>query len=311
VTAFYSSHLVLIQQTLINLLIVLSIQIPLRFGVFSLAGSGSYAFGAYTAAILNHRYGLGAFSAIAVAVVLSALLGLILAALLQRLDGLYLGMATIAVDLIISVIANNGGSFTGGPTGLYGIVATPNISTGTVASVAMCAVILAAASERGRLGRRVVAVRRDRQLAASLGVNVGRYRTAAFVISGAVGGCAGALDVFLLTTIAPSDISFSTVTIALTMIIVGGSASWLGALIGAIIFTWLPDLLTIVTEWEALIYGAIVTLAAVWAPDGILGIARSVFHNWQVRRAGTVVGAAEDSGHGGSAVPSASDVRTP
>jgi branched-chain amino acid transport system permease protein len=127
-------------------------------------------------------------------------------------------------------------------------------------------------SEHGKIGRRVHAVRDDIQLAASGGVNVRRYRLAAFVVSGALGGLAGSMNVMVRSTVGPLDIGFNLIVLALTMIIVGGAMSWKGAVIGAIIFTWLPSLLEFVGKWQTLLYGIIVAVAAVLLPRGIHGV---------------------------------------
>jgi branched-chain amino acid transport system permease protein len=132
--------------------------------------------------------------------------------------------------------------------------------------------VAAELSERGRAHRRIEAVREDPELAASMGIRVGTYRVAAFVISGLVGGAAGALNVMTRTTIGPADVGFSLVILALTMIIVGGALSWKGAVAGAILFTWLPQVLTIVGEWQELVYGFVVLLAGIFLPRGIYGL---------------------------------------
>ena len=82
--AWYFSHLVLIQSTFISFLLALSIQVPLRAGVFSFAGIGSYAIGAYTAAILTIRLQLAPILAIGAGMVLAAVAGYLLALLVAR-----------------------------------------------------------------------------------------------------------------------------------------------------------------------------------------------------------------------------------
>jgi branched-chain amino acid transport system permease protein len=284
VSAFYTSHLILVQATFISLLLALSIQVPLRVGVFSFAGSGSYAIGAYTTGILVSQYGWTTFPAIAAAVLLPAVVGLFLAFLLQRLNGLYLGMATISFDLILTVLINNGGTLTGGTSGLFGAIAEPTLTMTHIVAITVVVILLLAWSERGRLGRRVEVVRSDPELAGAVGVRVSHYRIAAFVVSGALGGLAGAINILLRTTISPGDVGFGLITLGLTMIIVGGARSWLGALIGAVIFTWLPEILAVVGEWRAVVYGALVVLAAVWAPGGIVGLSSTAFRSFQQRR---------------------------
>ena len=110
-------------------------------------------------------------------------------------------------------------------------------------------------------------------------------RRIAFLVSGILGGLAGGLNTLLRTTVAPDNVSFTLVVSALTMIIVGGTRSWVGALIGGVIFTWLPTILQSVGELQAIVYGVLVTLAAVWVPNGIFGVLKSGFRRLRAGRA--------------------------
>ncbi|SDC72459.1 branched-chain amino acid transport system permease protein [Geodermatophilus telluris] len=278
--AWWVSHLVLVQSTFISLLLALSIQVPLRAGVFSFAGVGSYAIGAYTAAILTIRAQLAPVLAIGAGVVLAAVVGYLLALLVARLSGLYLGMATISFALFLGVLATNGGELTGGATGLFGAIST--LTTTHVVAISVVVVLLLAASERGAYGRRVDAVREDPHLAVSLGIDVTRVRRRVFVVSGALGACAGGMNALLRTTVSPETVGFHLVVTALTMIIVGGALSWAGAAIGAVIFTWLPSVLQVVGDWQLVVYGVLVAAAAVWVPGGLLGLAQD---GWRRLRA--------------------------
>jgi branched-chain amino acid transport system permease protein len=211
-----------------------------------------------------------ALAAIGLAVLITAVIGLLLGLVIARLAGLYLAMATVAFDLIIGVIATNGGTFTGSSTGLYGILS--DFTMPMMFTLTLIVLGLVVLSEHGKIGRRVHAVRDDIQLAASAGINVRRYRLVAFVVSGALGGLAGSMNVMVRSTVGPLDIGFNLIVLALTMIIVGGAMSWKGAVIGAIIFTWLPSLLEFVGKWQTLLYGIIVAVAAVLLPRGIHGV---------------------------------------
>ena len=279
---FYDSNLVLIQSTLIGLLLALSIQVPLRMGVFSFGGVGCYGIGAYLTGILIIRYDFSPILSILLSAIAAAVVSFGLGLLINKLSGLYLGMATVAFDLIISVVAVNGGDLTGGPTGLFGAIT--DITMTVVFAIVVVVVVLVAVTERGRLGRRIDAVRDDPELAAAMGIRVRNYRLAAFIASGLLGGAAGAINTLLRTTVGPTDIGFALVVLALTMIIVGGSRSWLGAAIGAVIFTWLPYFLEIVGQWQHIIYGVIVALAAIWVPGGLLGVMTEGWRALQRRR---------------------------
>lgn len=281
---FYFSHIVLIQSTFTVLLLALSIQVQLRLGVFSFAGAGFYGLGSYGAGIFVIRYGFSSFAAIAAIMILCGLIGFLLALLVQRLNGLYLAMATVSFDLIITVVAHNGGAFTGASVGLFGALAYPQLTIGHIIAITVLVVALLALSERGRLGRRIDAVREDPELASSMGVNVSRYRIASFVISGFIGALGGAINVLLRTTVAPESIGFPLVVLGLTIIIVGGGRSWLGIVIGAVIFTWLPYYLEIVGQYQAIVYGIIVAIAAVYVPGGIYGTVLDLLRKSKAKR---------------------------
>jgi branched-chain amino acid transport system permease protein len=271
--SFYDSNVVFIQATFINLLLVFSIQVPLRTGAFSMAGIGCYGIGSYAAAILTTKHDWATWPAIAVAVLVPALVSYALGVVLGRLGGLYLAMATIAFDLIVKVVAFNGGSLTGGAVGLFG--ALDAVTTLEVFLTAVLVVALLHVSESGRYGRRLEAARDDAQLADAMGVNVARVRRLAFAASGAIAGLAGAFNFLIRSVITPEDITFGLLVAAFTMLIVGGMHSWRGALVGVLIFTWLPEVFQSVSGYMPIVYGVIVTLVAVWAPQGVLGLYQS------------------------------------
>lgn len=266
--AWFASNIVLIEGMFITFLVALSIQVPMRFGVFSFAGVAAYGIGAYTTGVMNTKFGSGTWLAIGAGVVLALIVSLVLALIVQRLTGLYLAMATIAVTLVVGVIAMNGGDLTGGATGLFGVFGDVEFWH----IILICVVVAAGLgwSERGRIGRRISLVNDDPQLAESLGINVSRYRITAFLLSGLLGSVAGGLEIMVRSAIAPSNVGFKVVVLALTVMVIGGLGSWVGAAIGAVIITWLPYVLQGAAQWQHIIYGALVVLAAVFMPGGIL-----------------------------------------
>jgi len=268
--SWYDTNLVLIQASITGLLLALSIQVPLRMGVFSFAGVGAYGIGCYAGAVLVLDHEMTALPTILITTALGAVVVLIVGLLINRLNGLTLAMATVAFDLIISVVAINGGETTGGATGRYGVIT--DFTMTHMWTFLVVVLVLVALSERGKIGRRVDAVRDDPELAASVGIRVRRYRLVAFTVSGALGACAGAMNILVRSAVTPLDIGFHLIVLALTMIIVGGSLSWKGAVIGAVVFTWLPDVLQVIGEWQELVYGVIVAFAAVLMPRGIYGL---------------------------------------
>ena len=277
----FSSNVVLIRQTLTMILLALSIQIPMRVGVFSFAGVGAYGIGGYAAAIAMLHLGWSTLPAIALGMLIAGVLTYLLGLLVQRLTGLYLAMATIAFTLIISVVAVNGGELTGGASGLFG--ALGDLSLLDILVVVAIVVALTQVTESRGLGRRIDAVSNDPELANAMGINVGRYRRASFLASGLVGGLAGGITTLLRSTITPAEINFHLVVVALTVIVVGGRRSWMGVVIGSVVFVFLPTWLDFVDQWQEVIYGALVMLAAVFLPEGVLGVLRNLWHRLRTR----------------------------
>ncbi|WP_114424354.1 branched-chain amino acid ABC transporter permease [Nocardioides houyundeii] len=278
---WYYMNVVLIQTTLTTLLLALSIQVPLRFGVFSFAGVGAFGIGGYGGAMAMVHLEWSTWPAVAVGALAAAVVVSLLGLVVQRLTGLYMGMATIAFTLIISVLAVNGGDATGGAGGLYG--ALGEISMLQIVLVVVAVVAVLVWTEARGLGRRIDTVREDPELANALGIDVNRYRLMSFALSGLIGGLAGAITTLLRSTITPAEVNFHLVIVALTAIVVGGARSWLGALIGAVIFVWLPTWLSFVQEWEKVAYGFIVAAAAIYLPNGVLGVAKDALHRYRTR----------------------------
>lgn len=268
--AWIEGNTLLAQTTLVSLLLACSLQVPFRWGVFSFAGLGAYTIGAYGAAILLLRTGASTWVAIGLASLMACVVCYGFSFLVARLGGLYLGMATIAFDLILTVLVQNGGPLTGKSGMLFGVLG--DITSWQIALVCAAACATLAYTERGRLGRQVEAASTDPQLALAMGIKVQSFQRASFAISGLLGGLAGGIGVMIATTVQPSAVGFHLIITALTMITVGGSRSWVGALIGAIIITWLPEVLGVAQEWRLVIFGGVVTLLAVWLPEGILGL---------------------------------------
>lgn len=270
---FFSSNEILLQTIAVFSLLAFSVQISLRAGAFSLAGVGCWAIGGYSLAI-SDRHDMHPVIGVLIGIVVSAIISYLLALLLVRLRGLYLGMATIAFNQMVGIALIHGGDFTGGELGIYGIGA--RISTFQLFAVLALVSFLLWALERGMLGRAYNIVRDDEPLAASLGIDSESMRRFAFVLSGAVGGLAGALNAMMLGIVSPTDADFPVIVIALTMVIVGGYHSWLGALIGAALIQWLPIGLQSfgiegMSEWWSVVYGLLILFIAVYMPRGLLG----------------------------------------
>jgi branched-chain amino acid transport system permease protein len=267
------SNEALIQSALAMSLLAFSVQLALRAGVFSLAGVGFWAIGGYGTAKLVLE-GWSTVTAVMVLVAGSAVIAVGMALILNRLRALYLAMATFAFVLIVQIIAINWESVTGGPVGLFAIPVTVT-TTGLVLVVALCALGLAL-WERGRSGRMMEALREDEQLASTIGIDVRRRRVVIFVVSSVLGTLSGALYAMMFNTITPDQAGFGLITNVLMMVVLGGTGAWWGAVVGAFIVTWLPEILRFAEDYRSIIQGAIVVLVVVYAPEGVVGLVRRI-----------------------------------
>lgn len=273
-SSWFTGNESLIQNILIYALLAFSIQVALRSGVFSLAGIGFYAIGSYMAAVLVGDHGVATVLAIAAAVAVCGLLGWLLAWLLVRLRDLYLAMATVAFDLMVGVVALNWDGVTGGALGLFGVPIS--VTTLGIFVTVVVVIVLLTLMEKGTMGRTLETVREDEELAESFAVDPRRYRRFAFVVSSMLGALAGAFHALLFTTVSAGDAGFNLIVLALTMVIIGGFGSWVGALIGAILIAWLPLRLEGLSEWWYALYGALMIVVATYVPGGIYGVVRQL-----------------------------------
>ncbi len=272
--SWLSDNETLIQSALATALLAYSFQIALRSGVFSLAGVGFWAIGGYGTAFLVTKHGWATLPAIAASVAIASVAGLGLALVLGRLRALYLAMATVAFVLLIQILAVNWEAVTGGATGLFGIPVT--ITTGGLTAIVVVVSAGLALLERGARGRTIEALRLDEQLARSVGVDVVRERDRIFVLSAALAALSGAVSALMFNTLSPEQAGFGLITSVLMMVVIGGAASWWGALVGAFIVTWLPDVLRFAGDYRSVVQAALVVVIVVYAPEGIVGLVRKL-----------------------------------
>lgn len=259
-----------LQTMLVDALLAFSVQICLRAGVFSLGSVAFWSLGGYTAGIMA-KHGQPTVAAFAVVVVGAAALGAVMSLGLGRLRGLYLAMATVALDLVVVVLITNATSITGGAEGLFAIPI--RLDTAWTVGIVAVAVVGLAWSERGRAGRVIRVLRNDSDVAAALGVEVRRAERAVFVASAVLGALSGASYALLFSTIQPSQGGFSAIVTALTIVVLGGMDTWLGALVGAVVVVGLPLWVTPISNWTGVIYGGAIIVVALAAPRGLVGLA--------------------------------------
>ncbi len=241
-------------------------------GQTSLGHAGLYAFGAYTAALCATRAGLPEWAAITAALLVTSIVGAAVAAAALRLSGPYLAMVTIAFGLIVEGVLIEWGTVTGGPGGIFNIP-KPALRTHywTVLLAAALALWLTANLRRSAWGRACLAVKSSEVAAESLGLSAYYVRIAAFTVSAAFAGVAGALFTFLNGYISPDSFTLQTSILFLLALIFGGLGRIAGPVAGSIALTILPELLTKLLDYRLILYGSLLLLSIYWLPEGIVG----------------------------------------
>ena len=248
-------------------------------GQTSLGHAGLYAFGAYTAALCVTRAGASEWVGIAAAIGVTSIVGAAVAAAALRVSGPYLAMVTIAFGLIVEGVLIEWGSVTGGPGGIFNIP-KPGLRTHywTVMLAAALALWLTANLRRSAWGRACLAVKSSEVAAESLGLSAYYVRIAAFTVSAAFAGAAGALFTFLNGYISPDSFTLQTSILFLLALLFGGLGRVAGPVAGSVALTVLPELLTRLLDYRLILYGSLLLLSIYWLPEGVVGAL------WKVRR---------------------------
>lgn len=251
-------------------------------GQISIGQGGFMAVGAYTSALLTTEAGWPTWSAVFAACGASAVIGVIVGLPALRLRGPYLVMATLAFAGIVYGVALNWIPVTGGPQGLRAI--PPPAPLGTplltefdfyfvlLVALAICIAVVLVVG-RSQRGLRMKALRDDEIAAASVGVRPAYEKTAAFGLSAAIAGLAGALLSGFIGFISPDYFSIDESILALAMALVGGIHSVLGAILGALGILVLTEVLRGFSEYQLIAYGVAILLVITLVPEGITGAA--------------------------------------
>ena len=252
-------------------------------GQINLAQAAFFGLGAYAVGLgtsdLHVSFWLALVAGACVALVMGAFLGMST----LRLGGHYLAMVTISFQQIITLVMINWIPVTHGPDGV-GNIARPALFASGHGFLGLCVVALALVGylvwhlPETKLGRSMRAVR-DNELAASVsGIDVYRVKVAAFALCALLGGIGGGLFAGGFAYVSPDQFSFAESIVFLTMALLGGVASPIGALIGTALLIVLPETLRFLKSVPGLylaIYGLAVILIIRFMPDGIWGFVQS------------------------------------
>ncbi|MGQ0654293.1 MAG: branched-chain amino acid ABC transporter ATP-binding protein/permease [Betaproteobacteria bacterium] len=250
-------------------------------GQVSFGHVGFYAIGAYTVAILTVTAKWSVWLALPFGALTAALTGALLALPAVRVRGPYLAMVTIAFGFVVEHAAVEMRGLTGGQNGIMGIPQPAGFGERGVAIIAIVVTALAALLYEllaaSRFGKAMRAVKDSEVAAESVGLSPVRVKTAAFAISAAYAGVAGALFAPLSGFVTPSTFAFSQSILFVLVVMIGGAGYLAGPLAGAAIVVLLPELLAGLAEYRLLFFGALLLVVLWLAPEGVVGTVLRLF----------------------------------
>lgn len=257
-------------------------------GLISIGHAGFFAIGAYTSSILVSREIVPFIVALPIAAVVTGFIGFLLALPCLRLFGMYIAMATLAFGFIVDEGIIQFARWTGGHQGMRVPFATVGgFESGLILksdkefyyfilAVALPLIFIALNILRTKYGRAFVAIRESEIAASTMGIDLTKYKTMSFTISAFYTGIAGVMYANLLHYIAPNAFTVFLSLQFLIMIVVGGFASVVGSILGAIFLTALPEFMSSLQEWQVIVFGLILLFFILLVPYGVAGLIKTV-----------------------------------
>ncbi|MDA3809288.1 MAG: branched-chain amino acid ABC transporter permease [Spirochaetaceae bacterium] len=289
---FFASmyHTSIITTALIYVILGLGLNVVVGLGgLLNLGYAAFYAVGAYTYALLYQNFGINFWIALPVGALFSAMLGLLIGFPVLRLRGDYLAIVTLAFGEIVRLILENWNDFSYGPSGIANIQRPSipgvdmDLSQATVfiyfIAIAMVifTIFVVNRLENSRLGRAWEAMREDEIASQSMGIDLTKAKLLAFSIGAVWAGFAGVLFAAKTTFINPASFTVMQSIIILCVVVIGGMGSIPGVIVGALVFTLLPELLRSVSEYRMLVFGITLVLMMIFRPGGMIQKTRNYY----------------------------------
>src|SRR5215467_6543265 len=235
----------------INVIAAYSFYAPFKTGQVSLGQAGFMAVGAYTAAILTQKFGMPFAVALIAGGVVAGVVGVAVGFPALRIKGIYLLLLTLGFAEIVSVIVLSW-DYVGGAQGFRKIPFN-RYTLDYVVVIILVLLVLFARLERSSLGRAMDSIHQDETAAEAMGVDVVRIKLLAFGLGAVIAGLAGALYAHHATYIDSNTFNIMVAVEILMFVIVGGSSTYWGPLLGAGFLTLLPEFLRTLRDWLELV----------------------------------------------------------
>jgi branched-chain amino acid transport system permease protein len=249
-------------------------------GAVSLAQATFFGIGGYITGIVATQFGAGFLVTFPLSIAGPVLLAVIVAVPVLKLEEHYFSLATLGIGLVVLLLAIQWSDITGGTNGLPGI---PSVGFAGftlsdrrsvlyfVWALVLVGCLISYQVTRGLYGRAFHLMREDRVAASALGVNIAHLRFAAFILSAAYGGAAGALMAHVIHVVSPENLDLALMVTCLTMTVIGGRTRIAGAILGAILIVFLREWFRVLENYYMIAYGVAALSVLIVAPYGLIG----------------------------------------
>jgi branched-chain amino acid transport system permease protein len=249
-------------------------------GAVSLAQATFFGIGGYITGIVATRFGVGFAVTFPLSILGPVLLAVVVAVPVLKLEEHYFSLATLGIGLVVLLLAIQLSNITGGTNGLPGI---PSVEFAGVPlsdrrsvlyfvwGLVVVGSLISYQVTRGLYGRAFHIMREDRVAASALGINIANLRFAAFVLSAAYGGAAGALMAHVIHVVSPENLDLALMVTCLTMTVIGGRTRIAGAILGAILIVFLRERFRVLENYYMIAYGLAALSVLILAPYGLVG----------------------------------------
>jgi len=305
---------VLVERIGIFVLLALGLNVVVGLaGLLDLGYIAFYAIGAYVTAYFTGQlpaeppFTLNPFLIIPISVLAAMIAGVLLGAPTLRLRGDYLAIVTLGFGEIVRITAVNSDKLTNGPRGAIGI---PHFSAFgyqwkldskpyyyLLLAMMVIVVIAFRRLENSRVGRAWAAIREDEVAAAACGVPTVKFKLLAFGIGASTAGLAGNFYASKVGFISPDNFLLITSFLVLVYVVFGGMGSLPGAILGAAVLTWLPEVLRdkVPAQDRYIYFGVLLIIMMIFRPQGLIPSKRRA-REFAMHEGGDALGSAEGSG---------------
>ena len=265
----------------ISLALVGSLNLLMGYaGQISLSHAAFYGLGAYASGVLSAKFGVSPWLGLCAAIALTGTAAFLIGWPSLKLRGHYLAMATLGFNVIMSVLFVELRGLTGGPNGLVGVPSLSLFGYELAADIRFylfawvvvgLLMLLVLNLLDSRMGRALRALSTSELAASANGINVHAVKLGVFVLSAVMAGIAGFLFVHLNNFASPETFDFVASVMLLVVVALGGTGTYWGPFLGALLHVALPELLRAFADFEILVYGLSLVLVLLFFPGGLSG----------------------------------------